>query len=429
MSGQTPQTLTSLLAKHLTRPVSPGLYGRASDHILDWLGCAIAGRTEPAGQILMDRYPTGAGARAFRLGGLGNILEMDDVDKRGRLHPGPVIVPATLACARDLGANGAAVFDAVIRGYEATIRLGRAAGDTHYAFWHSTGSCGAIGAAAAAASVMLLDDQTTAHALALAVSQTAGFWQTRHEPSSMGKQLHTAHASRAGLEAAELARAGFKGPLTILEGSQGFFAATCGSARAPDVLVDYGRDWLISEVSFKPWPACRHAHAAIDAALEFRQRGGSLDMQPIVIETYRDALVFCDKPDPKTVIEAKFSIQHAVAVTLLRGEPSLDDFSMQAIENEQVKAVRARIQVKEAEPYASAYPARFGARLISNSFNIDKPDALGDPENPVGHAQLEGKAWSLMRTGGLSAGKAVDLINACKTCDQEFFRLLDEALP
>jgi 2-methylcitrate dehydratase PrpD len=388
------------LSALLRRPVAEADRLRAARHVLDWIGCAVAGANEPAGRILTQWRSEVPADRAFRWGGLGNILEMDDVDKRALLHPGPVNVPAVLAVGAAVGATGPELLDGLVRGYEATIRLGRAVGPSHYRLWHNTGTCGAIGAAAGAASLYGLDDDQQAQALALAVAQSTGLWQTRHEPQSMAKQLHTAHAARAGVDAAELAAKGFRGALTILEGPQGFFAATAPEAQAADMLRGPDAPWAVHDVSFKPWPACRHAHAAIDAALELRERG--VPDGPITVETYAAAIDFCDKPEPRTVIEAKFSLQHAVAVTLLGGPPRLADFDQACREDPDVQALRRRIAVRVGEDLDANYPARFGARLIAGDKRIDVPDALGDPESPISARQLTDKAAMLMGAGGLS---------------------------
>jgi len=156
--------------------------------------------------------------------------------------------------------------DAIVIGYEATIRIGRAVGTGHYAFWHNTATCGPFGAAAAACH--LLEGSDLRSALGLAGTQAAGLWQTRHEPDSMAKQLHAGHAAHAGVLAAILSKQGFQGPRSILEGEQGFFAAMCPGADPEDVLVNPDSEWLLHETSLKPYPACRHAHPAIDAALK-----------------------------------------------------------------------------------------------------------------------------------------------------------------
>lgn len=378
--------------------------------------------------------PEGMSGDAFYLGLLGNILEMDDVDKRAILHPGPSIIPAALAMVLSTPDLLPHLPDAIVSGYEATIRLGRATGPGHYSLWHTTGTCGAIGAAAACARLLNLDDLHTAHALSLAMSQAAGLWQTRHEPASMGKQLHTAHAARAGLDAARLASAGFAGPLSILEGQQGFFAACAPQANSADILKSYDHDWLIHEVSFKPWAACRHAHAAIDAALELHERGLDADqIEEIRIETYADALKFCDKHDPSTTIEAKFSLQHSVAVVLRKGRPEISDFDPAAITQSDNAGLRAKVSVASADPYEAAYPARYGAAVIVTLANgrqlaAKAPDALGDPENPLSAEEVCQKAMVLMRHGGMDESSAQGLLDHAGVLSGNFLPALREAL-
>ncbi|MCH8489653.1 MAG: MmgE/PrpD family protein [Oceanicaulis sp.] len=434
MSGQSDTlTLTRRLAARLARPVDARVRARAALHVLDWAGCALAGAPSPAGRAMAAALAgegagkcsfAGAGRSASPLaaamlnGALGNVLEMDDVDKRAILHPGPSVIPAALAACESAGADAGAFLDAVVRGYEAVIALGRAVGPGHYAFWHNTGTCGPFGAAAAAASVFGLDELRTAHALGLAATQASGFWQTRHEPASMAKQLHTARAAHAGLSAAQLSAQGFDGPLAILEGPQGFFAATCPGADPEAVLADHGVHWLIEQVSFKPWPACRHAHAAIDAALAARAAGITAgEIEAAEITTYADAITFCDRPWPASVIEAKFSLQHALAITLMRGEPQLSDFDPEAFNDAAVRAFAGRVTVRAGEPYASAYPARYGAGLSLTLTNgdvrtFDQPDALGDPENPLPPERLAAKARRLAIHGGHDATSADDLVKA-----------------
>jgi 2-methylcitrate dehydratase PrpD len=388
---------------------------RAALHLLDWTGCAVAGAAEPAAAA-MRRALHGGGDGALYFGALGNILEMDDVDKRALLHPGPVIAPSVIAMSE--GASGDAVLDSLVRGYEAMIRLGRAVGAAHYRYWHNTGTCGAVGAAAAAASLLRLGVEETATAIELGAAQSSGFWQVRHEPSSFAKQLHTARAADAGLLAARLAASGFVGVRTIFEGPQGFFAATCGDADPQAVVADEEGAWRIHDVSFKPWPACRHAHAAIDAALLLRSAGidiGAIDH--VSVRAYRDAVTFCNKPAPRTVLEAKFSLQHAVAVSLASGGPSLADFEIERIDDPVIAGLRSRIEVLQDEDFTARYPARFGAAVQLSFANgemrtITVPDALGDPENPADMTLILAKARMLMAAGGLSSHGAERLIAA-----------------
>jgi len=356
----------------------------------------------------------GPQAAALANGPAGAILEMDDVDRRALLHPGPVAMPAALALAEHLGVtDGEALLDAIVRGYEAMIRIGRAAGPSHYRFFHPTGTIGGFGAAAAGASLMELDGERTAWALGLAGQQGAGLWRARHEPGSV-KALHDGRAAANGVASALLARDGFRGPLKVLEGEQGLFPAMAPEAN-PEAVLTPAEGWRIHEVSFKPHAACRHAHPTIDAALALRARLGRLP-NAVRIETYRDSVLFCDKPTPTTVPEAKFSLQHSVAVALIHGDAGLARFEPSALADLEIAAMRAQVSVAVADDLTAAYPARFGARLIASAdgpeHRIEALDALGDPENPLSSDAVRDKARALMAWGGMSPVAAEALIGA-----------------
>lgn len=171
----------------------------------------------------------------------------------------------------------------------------------------------------------------------------------------------------------------------------------------------FPKHWRIWDVSFKPWGACRHAHPAIDAALELQQLLGNLDGE-IVVETYADALAFCDNSDPKTPQQAKFSLQHAVAAVAERGVPQLVDFEPAAIKK--LAIARARVTVRECKDITARYPEHYGARVRCQKQAVELIDTLGDPERPMSETQIIDKARALMAWGGLSekqANKAVKL--------------------
>ncbi|MEO6800719.1 MAG: MmgE/PrpD family protein, partial [Rhodanobacter sp.] len=273
-------SLTERLAVQLQRPVDAAARQRAAALVVDWLGCALGALRYPlAAQLtaLVETLPAGE-ATALAAGrhdpastllvnaALGNVLEMDDVHRGAILHPGPVVIPLAVAACEACEAGATQLLDAVVRGYETTIRIGRALGVGHYRYWHPTSTAGAFGAAAAAVSVFGLDAEATADALGTAGSRTGGLWQMRHEAVPT-KSIHNAEAARSGWLAAQLAAAGVTGPRYILEGPQGLFAATAPDAQ-PERVIAADSDWLIHSTSLKPWPACRHAHPAIDALLD-----------------------------------------------------------------------------------------------------------------------------------------------------------------
>lgn len=424
------ETATERLAMLLTRPPAPADRARAARHLLDWIGCAAIGAVSEAGLLIRTEGEGSAGAvpllgggttdpatAAYVHGGLGGILEMDDVHRTAILHPGPVVIPAVLAAA--VGAqvlDGALVLDAIVRGYEAMIRLGRSVGRGHYAHFHNTGTCGAFGAAAGVGSLLRLSPQALVHALGNAATVGAGLWRCRHEPV-MTKSLHAANAARAGLSAARLAARGFTGPAGILDGVQGFFDGLCPDGRIDQVTAGEEDPWLLHAVSFKPWPACRHAHASIDAALQVRERLAGARVARIAIETYQDAAVFCDKPRPTTVNDAKFSLQHAVAVTLLDGPPTLGAFDLPALSRPDIAALRACTTVEPSPTYSDVYPAHFGSAVRvwtqdGTLLECQIADALGDSERPIDDAGLVAKAGLLMQAAGWPVAQHARVVEA-----------------
>ncbi len=431
-------SLTEGLVALLARPIDAPDRRRAVLHLLDWIGCAAAGAASATGSVFRRHaavQPAGSarvirGGRttareaAFANGSFGNVLEMDDVHREAILHPGPVIMPAALALAAERGTGGVALLDAILRGYEAEIRIGRAMGAAHYAHFHPTATIGPFGAAAACSSLLRLDAAAIAWALGNAGTQAGGVWQCRHEPV-MTKQLHTARAASMGLEAAELAALGLTGPRRILEGPQGVFAGLAPDARPARALAEPEGPWLVHATSFKPWPACRHAHPAIDAALALRPKLAGRAIAGVTVESYADALAFCDRPSPRDTIAAKFSLQHAVAVCLLDGPPPLAAFDPPTLDRPDIAALRDRVAVRETPAFTAAYPAHFGAAIKlrledGGVLRESVADALGDPENPLAEPAILDKARMLMDSAGVDAQRVEAVIAAA-------FALLDDA--
>lgn len=425
-----PPSLTEQLAQRLVQPVDEAARQRAAALVVDWLGCALGALRYPMAQQLRSvlegqgrgRCATlGVGLReigdALLLNGaLGNVLEMDDVHRAAILHPGPVVIPVSLAAVQQVGGTGHDLLDAVVRGYEATIRIGRALGTSHYRYWHPTSTAGAFGAAAAAASVLGLEADQLADALGTAGSRTGGLWQMRHE-SVPTKSLHNAQAAHSGWQAAVLAHAGLRGPRRILEGEQGLFAATAPQADAQAVIADEA-DWLIHSTSLKPWPACRHAHPSIDAlrdALAQRTEGDDTPIERIAVASYAEALRFCDRPEPVTELQAKFSLQHALASIVVHGRPQLSHYTEAACADPQVAAWRAKVTVSEDAGCSARFPQHYGASVQVHLADgrvlaAERIDAWGDPEQPMAQADVDAKALSLAQWGGVDGALAQRLI-------------------
>jgi 2-methylcitrate dehydratase PrpD len=423
-------SLSRGLARLLARPVGEAERARAALHVLDWIGCAAAGARSPPGEAMIAYGRTLTDGRCRAVGGLtltahgaalvngavGNVLEMDDFYRTAIVHPGPVVIPAALAAATQETASGPTLLDAVVRGFEAMIRVGRSVGPTHYKYFHNTATAGVFGSAAACGSVLGLSEDALVHALGNAGTQASGLWQCRLE-DTMTKQLHNGRAAQSGLLAAELARCCFTGPSLIFEGPLGFFKAMCPDGQPELLLAGADEGWLIHATSFKPWPACRHTHATIDAALAVRNGIEPARIRRIVVQTYDDAVSICDNPAPATPVETKFSLQHAAAVVLLRGRPTLADFDLSAARDPAVAVLRGKVELHRDDRFTRVYPARFGAALVvelegGEERQLDVADAFGDPENPMPMPALVDKAFMLLESGGYPRSAAEAIVSA-----------------
>jgi 2-methylcitrate dehydratase PrpD len=401
-------TLTQQLISLINaKPVTAADLEQAALFTLDAIANALAGcRSEPGRMLLRWGQQSGAdaGRRAFLLGALTHILEVDDLHRASVVHPGCVVIPAAWAIAEREGTGGKALLTAVLRGFEAATRVGMAVGPAHYRIWHNTATCGPFGSAMAAASLLALDEAQTVHALGNAGTQSAGLWQFL-ETGAMTKHLHAGRAAEAGVLAADLARLGFTGPPAILEGARGFFAATCPDADPLAVTRDPEGPWQLLQTSIKPWPSCRHTHPAVDAAQELRQRIVSLDLiDRVEVETYQAALDVCDRPEPQSEYQAKFSLQHCVAAAL--SLPQVDFSAFDAPARTALAELRARVTLRLAEPYASAYPRAWGSAVTvigkdGSRLSAQRTQARGDPEAPLSREEMIAKARLLLRYGGV----------------------------
>ena len=420
MTALTP-SLTRLLARRVrTRGAGASDFIAAERFVRDWLGSYVAGTASPTGRLL-GAYGGRARdleARVFLAAALSHVTETDDLHNASVTHPGCVVVPTAWLLGRHVGAAGRDFLLSVFSGYEAMTRVGEALGPAHYRMFHNTATAGVFGAAAAAARLLGMDEDGWVWAMGSAGTQAAGLWQFNEE-GAMSKPLHAGHAAAAGLRAALLAHEGLTGPDAILEGERGFFRALCADADPDAVLAD-APQWKLHETSIKPYPCCRHVHPAIDAALEIADGLRSdVALARVHVLTYPAALDVTDRPAPRTPHEARFSLQYAVATTLIRGRPGLDAFEPAALEDGRVRALLERTTVAIDAQLAAGYPARWGAGVEAvtadgERVSARRVSASGDPDNPLADAELDAKVLGLMQWAGMTARRARSLLRRCR---------------
>lgn len=398
------------------RPIVSDDLEAAASFVVDTLACAFAAReTEPALALaaVAPWRSADTARRAFHFGGLAHILELDDLHRTSVTHPGTVVIPAAAAIAESQRTDGQSFLKAVLHGYEVCCRIGNSVGKAHYRVWHNTSTCGPFGAAMAAAFLLDLSREEAIWALGNAGTQSAGLWEFL-SAGAMSKHLHTARGAEAGVLAALLAREGFTGPATILEGEKGFYAGLCPDPDPDKVTAEPDAQWELRRTSIKPWPCCRHTHPAIDAALALAERIDGETVESVSVSTYRAAVDVCDRPHPVDPYGARFSLQHCVAEALdaRRVTPS----SFEGARREALAPLRDRISISVGDDVEGRYPERWGAdvavRLASGrTLEESRTVCKGDPDNPLSRDEMTDKATALFVLGGMEVDAAGILVD------------------
>ena len=394
--------LTSRLAGFAGAPCSAPESVRAVARLsaLDWVAVGLAGREEPVARILrvlaaeeggteqssLFAAPRKAPARMAALvnGATSHALDYDDTHFAHIGHPSVAVFPAALAVAEAERASLPRMLEAALVGMELSIRVGLWLGRSHYqAGFHQTATAGAFGAAAAAARLMRLETAQTALCLGLVATRAAGL---KAQFGTMGKPYHAGMAAAAGVEAAQLVRAGFIANPDALEGPFGFAATHHGAADAGAALEGLGTVWQFETVSHKFHACCHGLHAALEAL-----RG--LDVRPdtlarVVVTTHPRWMSVCNQPEPTTGLGAKFSYSAAVALHLLGHDTArLESYSDTHCADPRLIALRDLVEVvpddtlRETEARIALHHR--GGRIETAQHDLDAPLPLDAREARV----------------------------------------------
>lgn len=316
--------------------------------LIDYFACVLGGAGDRGTQILLDTFApaasrtsgdaiivghdlrTDAFTAALINGYAGHVLDYDDVHGSVRGHPTAAIIPALLAVAVAEGASANAFIAAYIVGLEVMARIGLSLGTKHYENgFHATATLGTIGTAAALAHLLKFDASTTTIALGLAATQSAGL---RLQFGYDAKPLHAGLASRAGLTAARLAQAGFKGASDFLDNAIGFYATFAFGIEQPARVLDgWAAPWQIVEpgLTLKAFACCTASHPVAVGALELRKQHAfkpdDIEAVNITFPLGGDAALI-GSATPVTGIDARFSAEYVFAAALTDGELSIGHF-------------------------------------------------------------------------------------------------------
>ncbi|MDA1186977.1 MAG: MmgE/PrpD family protein [Proteobacteria bacterium] len=429
MNASTPSSVfnpTAALAQFASQlqasNIPEAVFRRCEDLFVDWTASALAGYNARAVSAIRDvalGQGPGSGPSEI-LGGLetsspfcaamanaaaSHVVEQDDLHNASVLHPATVVFPPALATAQSLGISGREFLTACVAGYEVGIRVGEFLGRSHYKTFHTTATAGTLAAAATVGRLLQLSPSQMLHALGSAGTQAAGLWAFLRDAAD-SKQLHTAHASGAGLMAAFMAQKGLTGAQDILTGQQGM-AQGMSSDSDPSRLTDrFGDRWALMETSFKYHASCRHTHPAVDALLKVLKDHAlnPSEITTVVARVHQGALdVLGPVTNPQTVHQSKFSMGTVLALAAHYGFAGLTEFESH-FNDESTIAFRNRVTMVLDPEVDAAYPAKWigkvtvttkGGQVLEG--RVDDPK--GDPGNTLSRKELEEKMHRLSDYG------------------------------
>ncbi|TWF47478.1 MmgE/PrpD family protein [Neorhizobium alkalisoli] len=334
---------------------------RATDAVIDTLGCMIAGADDAGvaavttafqsqsaggGSLLVTGGKTSVSIAAMVNGTAAHALDFDDNFHPARAHASAVLVPALMAVtSADSPISGREFLNAYLIGLEAQAAVGYGVNPSHYnRGWHGTSTVGAIGAAAGVVRLLGGGNEEMAQAMSLAISMASG---PKGQFGTLAKPIHAGIAARNAVEAAMLAMSGAAGRLDILERPQGFLDLFGGEeARG-------WADWRLDETCIiesrglvtKLHPCCASTHRAIDALLDLVHENALKPEDIVAIDTKVgvSAVKNLAYLSPANAMQARFSMQYCLAVALEKGSLSLADFTDAALDNPEREALMQRI--------------------------------------------------------------------------------------
>ena len=400
----------------------------ATRTLLNWVGCAVGGsRHDAPSRAVQALQPLSGPAKANLLGrserfdvlnaalinGISShVLDYDDTHLKTIIHPAGPVASALMALAQHRPTTGREFMNALVIGCEIECRIGNAVYPEHYAKgWHITGTTGVFGAAAAAGRLLGLDETRMVHALGIAASQPVGL---KVQFGSDTKSFHPGKAAQNGLLSAFLAEKGFTSSTVALEGFDGWGQAASTRQDWSEVTKELGQRYEIGLNTYKPFACGIVAHPSIDAAIELHNKHHlTVDqIDTIQVKVHPLVLNLMGKTEPQTGLESKFSIYHAIAVSLMTGRGGEQAFSDKAVQNPDVIAIRNKVNVIVDQ---AIKPDQADMRIVQKDGQVLHQfieHAVGSQNHPMSDKQLEEKFMGLTE-GILKPMQSNKLLSLC----------------
>lgn len=435
--GET-EAVASFITTTVYEDIPDDAVDRAKTAIRDYLGVAIYGSHHEVGEkihthvtacnsgdeasVLGHGRASVTGA-ALANGTFGHAIDYDDTFESIVIHPTSPIFAAAVAAMEAADADGRDLLTGYTIGVETAYRVGHSTYPGHYQNgWHSTGTIGSFGAAAAAASVLGLDMERTKRTLGTVAS---GASSLKKNFGTMSKPLHAGHAAEIGVRAALLARDGFTGDPAIFEEKLGYGnVMTPNSEYTPETITEeLGERWNVTDIGFKPYPSGVITHAAMEAmrTLVFEH-----DLTPADVETVRVALddaasEMLIHANPTNALQAKFSIEFCLVAILREGDAGVHEFTDEYVKKDETQTQIRKVEREFEENLFDGDYAGYGARVIvkanGEEYHNEVKYAPGSPSNPISDERLEAKFFECTETV-LNRERAETVADATTTLEE-----------
>lgn len=398
---------------------------KAKESIMDTIGVCIFGSGLPWGRMVIDYAQLyGAGGTGTILGTdikvttpfaalangvLGHAFEMDNLRQPSMgVHYGSTLVPALFAVGEEVHASGNDILAAFVAGSEVMCRIGLAAENSaEKVGFHSPGITGTYAATVAAGRLLGLTKEQMVQAFGIAGSLCSGLLAfSKAGNGGMVKRLHIGRASESGVLAARLAKNGFTGPDTILEGKFGVFDAFTRDAKMERLLDGLGTRWETLRVCVKCYAAHITAHTPMRLLEDLKREHGFTgdDIAEIRAATSEKVLSHHNITVAKDVATAQYSLPFCLAITAYRDPRQATSFLNSPHEDKGIKdlAARARLRLNPAsEEPGKAWATELDVVLYDGRTLSASGDGFrGAPATPMSDAELHAKFLALSAAMG-----------------------------
>lgn len=388
---------------------------RARQCIIDTTGAALFGSRLPwskivagharncggngASRVIGTTLKVAAPAAALANGVCSHAFELDGLRKPSAgVHPGAILWPAALAAGEAQGADGQTLLTSFVAGAEVMFRIGLAAKQsTESLGFHAPGANGPYGSAVVAGKLLGLNAEQLTQALGIAGSLGGGLLAfAKAGNGAMVKRLHMGRAAEAGVVAALLARDGYEGPDSVLEGKYGYLESYARDGDASQFTKDLGSHFDIVYACLKRYACHITAHTPVQSLQELRAEHGfdGEAVKALVIHARHKVLSHHDIREPRDVAGAQYSVPFCAAIALYYDVNDPLAFSEAALNDARVRALAKRLKVVEmgeAEK-GGAWATRVEVELKDGRrFERFAEEFKGTPASPLSAEELKTK--------------------------------------